>query len=68
MSENKRDVNAIRGEYTQLCAKAGHLQYQIKVLSDDLDMVNNTLRDLNFEAAAAAQKADEAKTEEKKAE
>ena len=40
--------------------KAGHLQYQIEVFSDDLDLVNQSLKDLNFEAAAlqAKQKAE----------
>lgn len=55
--KKKRSVEEIRNEYGQLCAKAGHVQYQIAVLSDDLKFVNEQLKELNFEAAKAAQEA-----------
>jgi len=46
----KRTLEDIRNEYSQMCAKAGHLQYQIAELSKDLGVMNTQLRDLNFEA------------------
>lgn len=54
MSENKekRTVEAIREEYGQLCAKAGHLQYQISILGRDLKTLNDQLESLNFEASS----------------
>ena len=63
MSESKetRPVTAIQEEYSSACARAGHIQYQISALKKDLDMVNSTLRDLNFEAAASARAASEVK-------
>jgi len=52
MSDNKeRTVEVVHQEYSQLCARAGHLQYQVAVLSKDLEVVNEQLRELNFEAA-----------------
>jgi septal ring factor EnvC (AmiA/AmiB activator) len=48
-----RTVQEIQNEYSNLCAKAGHLQYQIATLGKDLDLLNAQLRDLNFEAASA---------------
>jgi hypothetical protein len=62
MSEIKkpaRSVSDIQDEYSKLCFKAGHLQYQISALSKDLELLNSTMRDLNFEAAAAQAKAAE---------
>lgn len=55
MSEEKkqRTVIEIQQEYHGVCAKAGHLQYSIKTLNNDLEAVNQTLLDLNLEAAAA---------------
>ena len=53
MSEKKsRKLSDIQAEYQGNCTKAGHLQYQIKTLSDDLAMVNGVLRELNLEASA----------------
>lgn len=54
MSEQSkpRTLDDIRAEYQNLCSKAGHLQYQIHALSDDLELTNKALRDLNLEAAA----------------
>lgn len=48
-----RELAEIQQEYTNVCAKAGNLQYQIKALADDLVLINSTLRDLNLEAAAS---------------
>lgn len=55
MSDEKklRPVAEIQAEYQNLCTKAGHTQYQIITLSKDLDLLNETLRNLNLEAAAA---------------
>lgn len=62
MSEPKKErtVNEIQNEYTGLCARAGHLQYSIKALSDDLALVNEQLKDLNIEGAAAQKREQEA--------
>jgi hypothetical protein len=58
MSEKKeRTVPEISQEYSGLCTKAGHLQYQINTLQKDLELLNGTLRDLNLEAAAVQAKA-----------
>lgn len=68
MSEqNKsRSMEEIQKEYSQICFKAGQLQYQIHALNKDLEVVNSTLRDLNFEAAKV--NAETKAAEEKKAE
>lgn len=50
-----RTVASVQQEYTQLCARAGHLQYQLMVLQDDLDLLNGQLKELNVEAATLAQ-------------
>ncbi len=72
MSDKKRSIQDIQGEYQNLCLKAGHVQYNIQVLQKDLDMVNSSLLDLNLEAAAVkaaeAKAAEEVKPEEPKAE
>lgn len=54
----KRTLAEVHQEYSNLCAKAGNLQYQITVFNEDLDLVNDQLKELNFEAAKL-------KTEEK---
>lgn len=59
MVKELRKVEEIHAEYSNLCAKAGHLQYQISVLSKDLKTLNDQLETLNFEAAASAAKAKE---------
>lgn len=61
MSETKRTKDEVQSEYGQICAKAGHAQYQIDVLKRDLTMLNERLRDLNLEAAAIARAEEEAK-------
>jgi hypothetical protein len=57
----QRTVDQIRAEYSQLCAKAGHMQYQLYTLEKDLGIINGTLRDLNVEAATVSQKEASAK-------
>lgn len=64
----ERDVATIQGEYQNLCVRAGHLQYQIVTLQKDLEALNGTLRDLNFEAAKAHAKAQKEKAAETPAE
>ncbi len=71
MSESKSAETApkektyqdLQMEYTALCNKAGHLQYQIYGYQKDLDLINNELRELNFKAAAV-----QAKEQQKSAE
>lgn len=66
-AENKvasnRPVSEIQTEYQGLCTKVGHIQYQIFVLSKDLALLNETLRDLNVEAARSQAAAQDAKVE-----
>lgn len=55
-----RSMKEVEQEYSQLILKAGQLQYQVKIGQDDLSLLNEQLKDLNFEAAAinaAAKKA-----------
>lgn len=67
--KSPRTVPEIQQQYSLLCTQAGHLQYEIATKSKDLELLNSTLRDLNSEAYAAQQaaeqeakkKADEAK-------
>lgn len=56
MSENvpeskPRTVEDVQREFTQLCAKAGHIQYQISCLTKDLGLVNTQCEELSIEAA-----------------
>lgn len=46
-----RTLEQIQQEFSSLCARAGHCQYQIATLKKDLDILNSTIRDLNLEAA-----------------
>jgi uncharacterized coiled-coil protein SlyX len=46
----KRTVEQVHQEYSQVCAQAGHAQYQVFVHTKDLELLNNKLRDLNNEA------------------
>ena len=54
-----RTIEDIHQNYTQICAKAGHNQYQIETLKKDLEILNGQLRDLNIEAAGLDAKAKE---------
>ncbi len=50
--ENKpRTIEDVQSEYSQACAKAGHLGYQIETLKKDLEKTYEVLMDLNLEAA-----------------
>lgn len=49
-------MEVITKEYGDLCAKAGHIQYQISVLTSDLEALNLKLKDLNLEAAALSKR------------
>lgn len=55
-----RSSHDVQQEYAKLCSQAGHLQYQISVFDKDLEVLNNTLRELNFEYAAAQRREVEA--------
>lgn len=59
-----RKFEEIQVDYQGLCTKAGHTQYQIYTLQKELSMMNDSLRDLNIEAAEA-KKAEDEKKEEK---
>lgn len=48
---DKRTLEVIHREYSQMCSQAGHLGYQIVTLQKDLDLLHTQLRELNFEAA-----------------
>lgn len=66
MSETKKEYKAPRtlqeigGEYRQLCMTAGDLQFKIDSFKRDLALLNDQMRDLNFEAIAANQRDQEA--------
>ena len=61
MSDKKeRSVKEIQDDYTQLCARAGHLQYSISALGDDLRLVNEQLKQLNIEGGIAQKREAEA--------
>lgn len=52
-----RTVEEIHREYSSLCAKIGHSQYQIFSLEREVERMNETCRDLNLEAAKVAAEA-----------
>lgn len=53
MSEQKkRELSEIQQDYQNLCTKAGHVNYQIVTLKKDLALINDSLQNLNQEAAA----------------
>jgi hypothetical protein len=54
--ETKRTMEQLKAEYGELCAKAGHLNYQIRALEKDLEQVYELLFSANLEAAALASK------------
>ena len=63
MSEVKRTVAEIQQDYQGLAMKAGHTQYQIYTLERDLELMNQTLRDLNIEASKIQQEEKSAEKE-----
>lgn len=48
-----RTLTEIQQEYQRLLVKAGQIHYQMDVYRRDIEMINEELRDMNFEAAAA---------------
>ena len=66
MSEEKksRSTQEIQAEYQQLAFKAGNLQYAIGQQKKDLELINDQLRDLNFEYTAAKNLEEAAKPSE----
>lgn len=58
-TKKPRAVAEIQQEFQRLCARAGFLEYQVYIHQSDLDTVNQTLKELNFEAAASARAAEE---------
>lgn len=49
-----RSSNDVKSEYANLCLRAGNLQYEIATKEKDLELINASLRDLNFEFMAAS--------------
>jgi hypothetical protein len=68
MSEEKKErtLEEVKNEFNQLCFRAGSLQYEIAVKNKDLEMLNESLRNLNFEASKIQAKAILAQQAEKK--
>jgi hypothetical protein len=65
MSEKKnRSLADIHAEYSNVCAKAGHVQYGLYIAQKDLELLNQQLKDLNFEAVAASKAGADAKAAE----
>lgn len=50
--KESRSIQQIQQEFGALCSRAGHLQYQIWAFEKDLELLNDQIRKLNFEAAA----------------
>lgn len=46
-----RTFEEVQKEFTALCVNAGNLAYQIFTQEKDLELMNNRMRELNFEAA-----------------
>lgn len=46
-----RALTEIQKEYQELCLKAGQIQYQVKVNTDELEKINERLLEVNYEAA-----------------
>lgn len=63
MSDTKRTFETIQTEYQQLALRAGHTQYQIHALTKDLALLNEQMRDLNFEGAKVKAEDDKAAKE-----
>lgn len=62
MSEPKqRTLQEVHQQYSELCAKSGHLNYQVAVIKADLALVHEQLKTLNLEAASMSAKEGEKK-------
>lgn len=55
----ERTMQDVQNDFGRLCQKAGHLQYEITIKNKDLELLNSTIKDLNFEAAAIQAKLQE---------
>lgn len=53
--QKSRTLPEIEQEYARLCAKAGHVQYQVAQLQKDLGLLNARLQEVNVEAATVRQ-------------
>ena len=53
---NERTLPEVHQDYSNICAKAGHIQFQISQLTKDLVLMNSQLLDLNFEGAKINEK------------
>lgn len=65
-----REIDVITKEYAELTQRAGHTQYQVHVLTKELENINARLININNEAAARNEinkKTAESSTEETKA-
>jgi len=62
----KRTKEEIAREYSNLCTKAGHAAYQVATIQKDIELMHQTMRDLNLEAAAADKAEKEAANEQAK--
>lgn len=58
--KKERSIDEVKQEFSTLCAQAGQINYQVYTFQKDLELINNQLRNLNFEAAAIQSKAVEA--------
>lgn len=50
-----RAKDAIEQDYGRLISQAGQAQYQVSVYTEELNRMNEALRNLNYEAAARNQ-------------
>lgn len=55
--KKERTLEELKTEYGKLCFRAGDLQYEISIKQKDLSLINESLRNINFEAAALQAKA-----------
>lgn len=62
--KKERTLADIQQEYVNLSVKAGGIQYQIYVFEKDLELLNESMKSLNFEHAALTKKEAEAKKAE----
>ena len=66
MSESiKRSTKELKAEYANLALQAGNLQYEISCKERDLETLNNTMRELNFEFISASESEAKQAAEEK---
>lgn len=64
-----RTMDELNTLYTELCNRAGQLQYQVETNKEQLDNINTAIRNINYEADARRKldaEAETKKTEESK--